>query len=60
VRLNVVGVNNFKKNIHDLLLDLRPQHHILAVYPMQDSLEVVSLTRVLAIKELQEAIYEIC
>ena len=27
---------------------------------MQDSLEVVSLTRVLAIKELQEAIYEIC
>ena len=48
--LDVVSVDDLEQRIHDLLLDLLPQGHVLAVDAMQDGLQVVSLTRVLAIE----------
>ena len=55
MRLNIVLVDDFEEHVHDLLLDVLSQSHEFAVNPMENRLEVVSLTRVLAVEELEEA-----
>lgn len=57
--LDIVLVDNFEEHIHDLLLDVLPQGHKLAVNAVKDCLQVVTLARILTIKELQEATYEV-
>ena len=59
MRLNVVGVDDLEKNIHDLLLDSGTDGHKLAVNTVQDRLEVVALARVFAVEKFQEAANEV-
>ena len=59
VRLDIILVNDLEEHVHYLFFDRRSHGHKLAVNTMQDSLQVVSFTRVLAIKQLQEARDEI-
>ena len=59
MRLDVILVDDFEEHVHDLRLDVWSQCHEFAVNTMQDSLEVVSLTWVLAVEELQEAAYKV-
>ena len=53
--LDVVGVDDLEKHVHDLRLDERAAGHKLAIDAVQDRLQVVALAWVLAVKQLQEA-----
>ena len=57
--LDVIGIDDLEQRIHDLRLDLLSQSHILTVDAMQDGLEVVALTRILAIEQLEEAVNKV-
>ena len=57
--MGLIVVDNAHKQVHDLLLDVRPQHHELAIHAVQDCLEVVTLPRVLRIKQFQETVYKV-
>ena len=57
--LDVIGIDDLEQRIHDLRLNLLPQSHILTVDAMQDGLEVVALTRILAIEQLEEAVNKV-
>ena len=59
VRLDIILVYNFKEHVHYLFFDRRSHGHELAVNTMQDSLQVVSFTRILTIEQLEEACNEI-
>jgi len=46
-------ISNQENKVHHLTSDIRSEHHEFAVYPMQNSLEVVALSRVFTIEQLQ-------
>lgn len=46
MRLNVVLVDNFEEEVHDLCFDAGSEAHEFAVDSVQDRLQVVALTRV--------------
>ena len=59
MRLDIVLVNYFEEHVHYLTFDVRAHLHKLAVDSVQNSFEIVALSRVLAVKQLQEAIDEV-
>ena len=56
MRLDIVLVNDFKEHVHYLTFDVGAHLHKLAVDSVQNSFEIVTLSRVLTIKEFQETI----
>ena len=56
MRLDIVLVDYFEEHVHYLTFDVGAHAHKLAVDSVQNSFEVIALTRVLAIKEFQETI----
>ena len=59
MRFDIVLVDYFEEHVHDLTLDVGAHDHELAIDSVQDSFEIVALTRVLAVKQFQEAIDEV-
>ena len=59
MRFDIVLVDNFQEHVHDLTLDIGAHDHELAIDSVQDSFEIVALSRVLAVKQFQEAVDEV-
>ena len=57
--LDIVLVNDFEEHVHYLTFDIGAHDHELAIDSVQNSFEIVALSRVLAVKQLQEAIDEV-
>ena len=56
MRLDIVLVNDFEKHVHYLTFDVRAHLHKLAVDSVQNSFQIVTLSRVFTIKEFEETI----
>ena len=56
MRLNVVLVDDFEEHVHYLTFDIGAHLHKLAIDPVQNSFEIIALSRVLTVKEFQETI----
>ena len=50
MRFDIVLVDYFEEHVHYLTLDVGAHDHELAIDSVQDSFEIVALTRVLAVK----------
>ena len=59
VCLNIVLVDDFEENVHNLTFDVGAHAHELAIDSVQNSFEVVTLTRVLAVKQFEETVDEV-
>ena len=59
MRFDIVLVDNFQEHVHYLTLDIGAHDHELAIDSVQNSFEIVALSRVLAVKQFQEAIDEV-
>ena len=59
MRFDIVLVDDFKKHVHDLTFDIGAHDHELAIDSVQDSFEIITLSRVLAVKQFQEAVDEV-
>ena len=55
----VVLINNLKKHVHDLDLDVLPQDHKFAKDAMKDGFQIVTFSGVLTVKKLKEAVDEL-
>ena len=54
--LDIVLINDFEEHVHYLTFDVGAHLHKLAVDSVQNSFEIVTLSRVLTIKEFEETI----
>ena len=59
MRFDIVLVDDFEEHVHDLTFDIGAHDHELAIDSMQNSFEVITLSRVLAVKQFQETIDEV-
>ena len=59
MRLDVVLVDDLEQHVHDLTFDVGAHDHELAIDSVQDSFEIITLSRVLAVKQFQEAVDEV-
>ena len=59
MRFDIVLVHYFQEHVHDLTFDVGAHDHELAIDSMQNSFEVITLSRVLAVKQFQETIDEV-
>ena len=59
MRFDIVLVDDFEEHVHDLTFDIGAHDHKLAIDSVQNSFEIVALSRVLAVKQLKEAIDEV-
>lgn len=56
MRLDVILIDNLEEHIHDLRLNVGSHSHKLAVHAMQDGFQVVTLSRIFAIEQLEETV----
>ena len=56
MRFDIVLVDDFEEHVHYLTFDIGSHDHELAIDSVQDSFEIVALSRVLAVKQFEETI----
>ena len=56
MRFDIVLVDDFEEHVHYLTFDIGSHDHELAIDSVQNSFEVIALSRVLAVKQFEETI----
>ena len=56
MRFDIVLVDDFEEHVHYLTFDIGAHDHELAIDSVQNSFEIIALSRVLAVKQFEETI----
>ena len=56
MRFDIVLVDDFEEHVHYLTFDIGTHLHKLAIDPVQNSFEIIALSRVFTVEEFQETV----